>query len=139
MNPLSQIAGMAVDRVLGLPSAAAPYTVRPDVGAAMPDGVVLLGDHYRPDGPEGPGAPLPRRAGTSPRSPRGGHVTRPPGRRCCVPSRRSRNRYGKPFWPASAEPAGLRRRRFRAKQTTLSCRSATMLCDNSGIEFHRER
>ena len=43
MNPLSRIAGMAVDRALGLPSAAVPYAVRPDVAVAMPDGVVLLG------------------------------------------------------------------------------------------------
>ena len=45
---------MAVDRVLGLPSAAAPYVLRPDVAVAMPDGVVLLGDHYRPAGHDRP-------------------------------------------------------------------------------------
>ena len=54
MNPLSRIAGMAVDRALGLPSAAAPYVLRPDVAVAMPDGVVLLGDHYRPAGDDRP-------------------------------------------------------------------------------------
>ncbi len=54
MNPLSRIAGMAVDRALGLPSAAAPYVLRPDVAVAMPDGVVLLGDHYRPAGDDLP-------------------------------------------------------------------------------------
>ena len=54
MNPLSRIAGMAVDRMLGLPSGAAPYVVRPDVAVAMPDGVVLLGDHYRPAGDDRP-------------------------------------------------------------------------------------
>ena len=50
MNPLSRIAGLAVDRMLGLPGAATPYVVRPDVRVPMPDGVVLLGDHYRPPG-----------------------------------------------------------------------------------------
>jgi uncharacterized protein len=54
MNPLSRIAGTAVDRALGLPPVTAAYEVRPDVGVAMPDGVVLLGDHYRPAGPERP-------------------------------------------------------------------------------------
>ncbi len=54
MNPLSRIAGVAVDRALGLPAAAVPYVVRPDVAVPMPDGVVLLGDHYRPAGDEGP-------------------------------------------------------------------------------------
>jgi putative CocE/NonD family hydrolase len=48
MNPLSRIAGAAVDRALDLPPAAVPYVVRPDVAVAMPDGVSLLGDHYRP-------------------------------------------------------------------------------------------
>jgi uncharacterized protein len=56
MNPLSRIAGMAVDRALGLPPATAAYEVRADVAVPMPDGVVLLGDHYRP---AGPGRPLP--------------------------------------------------------------------------------
>jgi uncharacterized protein len=32
---------------MGLPAGAAPYLVRPDVAVPMPDGVVLLGDHYR--------------------------------------------------------------------------------------------
>jgi len=54
MNPLSRIAGLAVDRVLGLPSVAVPYAVRPDVAVPMPDGVALLGDHYRPAGQDGP-------------------------------------------------------------------------------------
>ncbi len=54
MNPLSRIAGMAVDRALGLPSAAAPYVLRPDVAVAMPDGAVLFGDHYRPAGDDRP-------------------------------------------------------------------------------------
>ncbi len=54
MNPLSGIAGVALDRVLGLPSGAVRYVVRRDVPAAMPDGVVLLGDHYRPAGDDRP-------------------------------------------------------------------------------------
>ncbi len=48
MNPLSRIAGAAVDRALGLRSAAVPHVVRPDVAVPMPDGVALLGDLYRP-------------------------------------------------------------------------------------------
>ncbi len=54
MNPLSRIAGRAVDRALGLPATAAPYVVRRDVAVPMPDGVVLLGDHYRPAGHDRP-------------------------------------------------------------------------------------
>jgi putative CocE/NonD family hydrolase len=54
MNPLSRAAGRAVDRALGLPATAVPYVVRRDVSVAMPDGVVLLGDHYRPAGPDRP-------------------------------------------------------------------------------------
>src|SRR5215471_19332551 len=46
--------GMAVDRVLGLRAAAVRYVVRRDVAVAMPDGVVLLGDHYRPAGDDRP-------------------------------------------------------------------------------------
>ena len=54
MNPLSRIAGMVVDRVLGFPPAGTPYVVQPDVAVAMPNGVVLLGDHYRPAGTDRP-------------------------------------------------------------------------------------
>jgi uncharacterized protein len=54
MNPLSRIADMAVDRALGLPSGAALYVVRSNVAVPMPDGVVLLGDHYRPGGHDRP-------------------------------------------------------------------------------------
>jgi uncharacterized protein len=54
MNPLSRIAGRAVDRVMGLPATATPYVVRPDVAVRMRDGVVLLGDHYRPAGLDRP-------------------------------------------------------------------------------------
>ena len=54
MNPLSGLAGVAVDRMLGLPGRAVRYAVRPDVAVAMPDGVVLLGDLYRPAGDDRP-------------------------------------------------------------------------------------
>jgi putative CocE/NonD family hydrolase len=47
MNPLSRIAGSAVDRALGLSPEATPYEVRLDVAVPMPDGVTLLGSHYR--------------------------------------------------------------------------------------------
>ena len=48
MNPLSRIAGLAIDRAIGLTGQAEPVTLKRDVGVPMPDGVVLLGDHYRP-------------------------------------------------------------------------------------------
>jgi hypothetical protein len=54
MNPLSRVAGRVTDRMLGLPGGARPYARRADVGVPMPDGVVLLGDHYRPLGPDQP-------------------------------------------------------------------------------------
>jgi uncharacterized protein len=54
MNPLSHITRIAVARALGLPPATASYEVRPDVAVSMPDGVVLLGDHYRPAGSDRP-------------------------------------------------------------------------------------
>jgi uncharacterized protein len=54
MNPLSRITARMVDRAIGLPAAAAPYLLRPGVRVPMPDGVVLLGDHYRPAGHERP-------------------------------------------------------------------------------------
>ena len=54
MNPLSRVAGLVTDRLLGLPGAAQPYARRADAGVPMPDGVVLLGDHYRPLGPDRP-------------------------------------------------------------------------------------
>src|SRR5450755_1961919 len=56
MNPLYHLAGRAIDRVMDLPPAMAPYVVRRDVAVPMPGGVILLGDHYRP---AGPGRPLP--------------------------------------------------------------------------------
>jgi uncharacterized protein len=54
VNPLSGIAGVAVDRIVGLPSGAVRYVMRRDVAVPMPDGVVLLGDHYRPAGDDRP-------------------------------------------------------------------------------------
>jgi uncharacterized protein len=48
MNPLSRVAGMAVDRAIGLRGMPEAYTLRRNVPVPMPDGVVLLGDHYRP-------------------------------------------------------------------------------------------
>jgi putative CocE/NonD family hydrolase len=54
MNPVSRIAGRAVDRLIGLAPADVSYVVRRDVGVPMPDGVVLLGDHYRPAGYDEP-------------------------------------------------------------------------------------
>ena len=54
MNPLTRIAGMATDRMLGLGPGATPYVVRRDVEVPMPDGVALLGDHYRPAGDDRP-------------------------------------------------------------------------------------
>jgi uncharacterized protein len=54
VNPLSGIADVAVDRIIGLPSGAVRYVLRRDVAVPMPDGVVLLGDHYRPAGDNRP-------------------------------------------------------------------------------------
>src|SRR5580658_2382183 len=54
MNPLSRIGDLAADRLLGLPSRAVPYLLRRDVGVPMPDGAVLLGQHYRPADADGP-------------------------------------------------------------------------------------
>ncbi len=50
MNPLTRIAGQATDRMFGLGPEAVPYVVRRDVAVPMPDGVALVGDHYRPAG-----------------------------------------------------------------------------------------
>ena len=48
MNPLARIAGAAIDAAIGLSGPAEPFTVRRNLAVPMPDGVVLLGDHYRP-------------------------------------------------------------------------------------------
>src|SRR5580700_4765423 len=54
MNPLTRIAGLVTDRMLGLEPGTEPYVVRRDVEVPMPDGVALLGDHYRPAGQDDP-------------------------------------------------------------------------------------
>jgi uncharacterized protein len=54
MNSVSRLAGFAVDQALGLPGRAVPFIVRRDVRVPMPDGAVLLGDHYRPERSAGP-------------------------------------------------------------------------------------
>jgi putative CocE/NonD family hydrolase len=53
MGTTSRLAGALTDAVLGLPLRATSYTVRRDVAVPMPDGVTLLGDHYRPAGAPG--------------------------------------------------------------------------------------
>ena len=50
MNSLTRMAGTAVDRMLGLSATSRPYVLRRDLGVPMADGVVLLGDLYRPAG-----------------------------------------------------------------------------------------
>ena len=54
MNVLSGLVGALADRSLGITTPAVPYRVRRDVGVPMPDGPVLLGDHYRPTAARGP-------------------------------------------------------------------------------------
>jgi putative CocE/NonD family hydrolase len=54
MSALSRIAGRAVDRALGFTGPGAAFTLQRDVRVPMPDGVVLLGDRYRPAGRSGP-------------------------------------------------------------------------------------
>ena len=54
MGALARLGGLLGDAVLGLPLRAVPYTVERDVAVPMPDGVTLLGDHYRPSGAAGP-------------------------------------------------------------------------------------
>jgi uncharacterized protein len=51
---LTRLGGLLADAALGLPLRARPYTVERDVAVPMPDGVTLLGDHYRPSGAGGP-------------------------------------------------------------------------------------
>src|SRR5579875_428120 len=61
MNPLSQnVLGQVLDRAMKLPRNARPFAVRRDLVVPMPDGVALLGDHYRPTGADyPPEKPLP--------------------------------------------------------------------------------
>ena len=54
MSALSRITGRAIDRALGLPGPSAQLTIERDVGVPLPDGVVLLGDLYRPGAGSGP-------------------------------------------------------------------------------------
>ncbi len=48
------VAARLADRVLGLPPGRSGVTVERAVPVPMPDGVTLLGDHYRPEGTTGP-------------------------------------------------------------------------------------
>jgi uncharacterized protein len=84
MSALSRIADTAVDRALGLTSPAVPYVVRPDVAVAMPDGVTLLGDHYRPTADDRP-----------------------------LPAVLIRSPYGRAGWPGALFAAPLARRGFQ--------------------------
>jgi hypothetical protein len=54
MGARARLGGLLADAVLGLPLRSVPYTVERDVAVGMPDGVTLLGDHYRPAGEAGP-------------------------------------------------------------------------------------
>ena len=54
MTLLARLGGALADAALGLPLRAVPYTVERDVAVPMPDGVTLLGDHYRPAAAAGP-------------------------------------------------------------------------------------
>jgi uncharacterized protein len=54
MNPLARIADLAIDRAMGMTGPSVPVVVQRDVGVPMPDGVILLGDHYRPARESGP-------------------------------------------------------------------------------------
>jgi putative CocE/NonD family hydrolase len=54
MATLNRLGGLIADVALGLPIRTGQYEVRKDVPVPMPDGVTLIGDHYRPAGPERP-------------------------------------------------------------------------------------
>ena len=54
MGTAARLGGLLADAALGLPLRATRYTVRRDVAVPMPDGVTLLGDHYRPAAASGP-------------------------------------------------------------------------------------
>jgi putative CocE/NonD family hydrolase len=54
MNPLARLVGLAVDRAMGMPGPGVPVVIRRNLRVPMPDGVVLLGDHYRPARATGP-------------------------------------------------------------------------------------
>ncbi|HST66161.1 MAG TPA: CocE/NonD family hydrolase [Mycobacteriales bacterium] len=50
MTVLARLGAMLTDAALGLPLTATPHTVERDLPVAVPDGVSLLGDLYRPVG-----------------------------------------------------------------------------------------
>jgi uncharacterized protein len=54
MNPLARVADLLVDRATGMTEPTVPVVLQRDVGVPMPDGVILLGDHYRPSHESGP-------------------------------------------------------------------------------------
>jgi putative CocE/NonD family hydrolase len=54
MNPFARLVGLAVDRAMGMPGPGVPVVVRRNLRVPMADGVVLLGDHYRPARATGP-------------------------------------------------------------------------------------
>lgn len=54
MNPLARLVGLAVDRAMGMPGPSVPVVIRRNLHVPMPDGVVLLGDRYRPARATGP-------------------------------------------------------------------------------------
>lgn len=54
MTTLGRLGGLLADAAFGLPLRATKYSVEREVGVPMPDGVTLLGDHYRPRSATGP-------------------------------------------------------------------------------------
>jgi len=56
MSRFARVSGLVADVALGLPVKAAPYEIVRDVAVPMPDGVTLMGNRYRPAGPEKPRA-----------------------------------------------------------------------------------
>ncbi|SNS31492.1 hypothetical protein SAMN04488107_2166 [Geodermatophilus saharensis] len=54
MGAPGRLGGLLADAALGLPLRATAYTVARDLAVPMPDGVTLLGDHYRPAAEAGP-------------------------------------------------------------------------------------
>jgi putative CocE/NonD family hydrolase len=59
MSRWTELVGTGVDRLLGMPPARATVQVERNVPVPMPDGVVLVGDRYRPRGGAGPEPPMP--------------------------------------------------------------------------------
>jgi putative CocE/NonD family hydrolase len=54
MGVVTWLSGALTDVALGLPLRSTPYTVERAVPVPMPDGVSLVGDHFRPAGVDGP-------------------------------------------------------------------------------------